>query len=387
MWVEMIAIGWIVLELTNSPFLVSLIGFFRMIPLLITGPFSGVIIDRTGRRHVILCAQLTYFSVAFTMFIIVLAGAAAYWHFALAAFVMGTAWSVDFPARRSLIPDLVGKAKTVDALLGESFSMNTARIIGPFAGGFVVYSAGALGCYLVICAVSLTSLVFLRRLPRGTIPRDAMPSAASPWEQLREGFRYVRGHHVIFAVILITLTMNFLGFPYMTLLPVFARDVLHQDATGLGLIGMASGMGSLLGILLVTRWRRRYSSGVIYSMGSLFFAVMVAFFATSSSFWMSFAFLFLAGIGHACFGIMQSTLVLTSASDEMRSRAMGLIVVAIGMSPLGLLQMGALASRFGAPFAVQVSATCGALGVLLIMALLPRLWRTPSLAKIKKKEL
>ncbi len=387
MWVEMIAVGWIVLELTNSPFLVSLIGFFRMIPLLITGPFSGVIIDRTGRRRVILCAQLTYFSVAFTMFIIVLAGAAAYWHFALAAFVMGTAWSVDFPARRSLIPDLVGKAKTVDALLGESFSMNTARIIGPFAGGFVVYSAGALGCYLVICAVSLTSLVFLRRLPRGTIPRDAMPSAASTWEQLREGFRYVRGHRVIFAVILITLTMNFLGFPYMTLLPVFARDVLHQDATGLGLIGMASGLGSLLGILLITRWRRRYSSGAIYSMGSLFFAVMVAFFATSSSFWMSFAFLFLAGIGHACFSIMQSTLVLTSASDEMRSRAMGLIVVAIGMSPLGLLQMGALASRFGAPFAVQVSATCGALGVLLIMALLPRLWRTPSLAKSKKQEL
>ena len=375
MWMEFLAVGWIALELTDSPFLVALVGFFRMLPLLLTGLFSGVIIDRFGRRRVIVSAQVIHFFVAATMALLFFSEKVAYWHLATAAFIFGSAWSVDFPARRSLIPDLVGKKMIVDAVICEGFSMNIARVLGPFAGGFVLQISGPLGCYLLLCAVSLSSLIFLRRLPSGVIPRDAMPSADSPWKQLREGIHYARRDHIILAVILITMILSYLGFPYMTLLPVFARDILHQDASGLGLIGMAVGLGALPGILIVYRLKREFPEGMIYSFGSLGFALAIAIFSTSTLFSLSFSVLLLAGIGHACFGLMQSTLILSSASDEMRSRAMGLIVLAIGIGPFGQLQIGALASRFGAPFAVQLSASLAALCIIIIMAVLPQIWR------------
>ena len=191
--------------------------------------------------------------------------------------------------------------------------------------------------------------------------------------QLREGFQYARKHHNILAVILVTMTANIFVFPYMTLLPVFARDVLHQDATGLGMIGMAVGLGALPGIGIVYVLKKILTEGRIYCFGTLCFTAAIAFFATSTSFELSFAVLFIAGIGHCCFGLMQSTIILTSASDAMRSRAMGLIVLAIGFAPVGQLLMGAMASKFGAPFAVQCSASVASLCIVIIVLLIPRI--------------
>ncbi len=375
LWMEFLGVGWIALELTDSPFYVGLVGFFRMIPLLLAGLFSGFIIDRIGRRRIVVFAQVLHFSVAVTMALLFFSENAEYWHIATAAFAFGTIWSIDFPARRSLIPDLVGKKMTADAVICEGFAMNAGRLFGPLAAGFVLQIAGALGCYILLCAVSLSSLIFLRRLPSGFIPRDAMPAADSPWKHLRDGLTYARRHRVILAVLLITMVANYLAFPYVALLPVFARDVFHQGPSGLGLIGMAAGLGALPGILIIYRMKKKIPEGVIYSVGTFGFCVALAVFAMSSSFSLSFLVLLIAGIGHACFGLMQTTLILGSASDEMRSRAMGLIVLAIGVGPIGTLQMGALASEFGAPFAVRVSALLGAILIIIIVVLLPQIWR------------
>ena len=176
MWTEHIAIGWVALELTNSPFLVALVGFFRMLPLVLTGVFSGIIIDRFGRRRIIVAAQSVHFLVSLTMAVLFLSEKVAYWHLISAAFLLGAAWSLDFPARRSLIPDLVGKDQTADAILCEGVAMNSARVLGPITAGSLLYLSGPTGCFLLLCAVSLSSLFFLRRLPSGVIPRDAMPS-------------------------------------------------------------------------------------------------------------------------------------------------------------------------------------------------------------------
>ena len=379
LWMDFLAVGWIALELTNSPFLVALVKFFRMIPLVLIGIFSGVIIDRFGRRRLVMAAQSAHCGVAFAMALLFWTGQAAYWHLAAAAFIMGSAWSIDFPARRSLVPDLVGKERTSDAIICEGIAMNGARVVGPLAGGLIIQYSGPFGCFLLLGSISLLSLFFLRRLPKGVIPRDAMPSADSPWKQIIEVFNYARRHEVILAILLITMTMNVLGFPFMTLLPVFARDVLDMEAAGLGLIGMASGLGALPGILIVYRLKATVPGGMIYAAGTFGFALAIVFFAVSTSFPVSFAMLFIGGIGHSCFGVMQSSLMLTVASDEMRSRAMGLVVLAIGVSPLGQLLIGTLASEFGAPFAVQLSASLAALSLILIVLLLPQIWRAGDL--------
>jgi predicted MFS family arabinose efflux permease len=205
-----------------------------------------------------------------------------------------------------------------------------------------------------------------------------MPPAGSPFIQLREGFRYARSHHVILAVFLITVVVNLFLISYMTMLPVIARDVLLLDASGLGFIGMAVGMGALPGIVIVHKVKRFISDGLIYTVGTLGFSLAIVLFATSLSFPLSFCALLLGGVGHSCFGLMQSTLILTSATDAMRSRVMGLIVVAIGIGPIGQLLVGVLASRFGAPFAVQMSASLATLAIIFVMVLLPQIWRSDS---------
>lgn len=374
-WVDFLVIGWIALELTDSPFLVSVVSFFRMIPLLLTGLFAGIIIDRFGRRRIIVTAQLLHASIAAMMALLFFLELVVYWHLAASAFAFGILWSIDFPARRVLIPDLVGKEMTADAVMCEGVAVNGARLIGPLAAGFVLHMAGPLGCYLVLFSVSLISFTFLRLLPSGDLSCEALPKAYSPWKQLRDGLSYVRRHQVILAVILITMVLNYCCFPYMTLLPVFVRDVLFHGPKELGLIGMATGIGALPGIFLVYQLKKVVSAGMIYSIGSISFSLALVAFAMSTSFSLSFFLLVIVGIGHACFGMMQAILVLNSATDQMRNHAMGLVVLAIGMGPLGKLQMGAIASKFGAPFALQTSALASAVLIILIVALLPRIWR------------
>ena len=375
LWMDFLAIGWIALELTDSPFLVGVVSFSRTIPLLLTGLFAGIIIDRFGRRRIVLTAQILHAAVAASMALLFFLDVAVYWHLVVSAFAFGTLWSIDFPARRSLIPDLVGKESTADAVMCEGVALNGGRVIGPLAAGYVLHLAGPLGCYVLLTTVSLVSFTFLRLLPSGDLPRESLPKAESPWKQLREGLSYVRRHQVILAVILITMVLNYFCFPYLALLPVFVRDVLFEEARELGFIGMATGIGALPGIFLIYRLKRVVSGGMIYSVGSLVFSLGLIAFAMSTSFSLSFFLLILVGVGHACFGLMQSILILNSATDQMRSRAMGLIVLAIGMSPLGKLQVGALASKFGAPFAVQTSALAAAVLIIVIVALLPGIWR------------
>jgi predicted MFS family arabinose efflux permease len=278
---------------------------------------------------------------------------------------------MDWTARRSLIPDLVGKARTMDAMLLEGVTQNITRIVGPFSSGALIDAVGARGCYAVLTCISAAALLMLFRLSREGTGRSSEPEPGNPWARMVEGFSYVRRNRAILGTFLITLAMNFWVFPYMGLLPVFARDILGQGPTGLGLLGAATGVGSFLGLLVVNLLRNRYPITRIYYVGSFMMACAVVAFAQSTTFSLSFCLLLLSGIGQACFGILQSSIVLLSASDSMRSRAMGAIVLGIGGGPPGRLQIGALAETYGAPFAVVATSGVAAIAVLTVVAALP----------------
>ena len=370
MFMEMIVVGWVVLELTNSAWDVALIGFYRSAPLMFMGFLSGPIADRFGRRRVILVSQSTNFVASLSVTLLLWTGYLNFWHLAVLGAILGATWSVDWTARRAMIPDLVGRSRTMDAMLLEGVTQNITRIAGPFASGALIAAVGAAGCYTILAAVSGLSLLFLLRLSKPatvTGPKEQ----GSPLQKMAAGLRYVRGHPAILGVFLITISMNFLAFPYMALLPVFARDVLGQGPVGLGLLGAASGIGSFAGLLLVNRIRHRIRLTWIYSVGSALMACSLVAFALSTAFPLSLGLLLLSGIGQACFGILQSSIVLLSSSDEMRSRAMGAIVLGIGAGPPGRLIVGGLAEGFGAPFAVLLTSAAAALTVLLVLLALP----------------
>ena len=360
MWMEMIVIGWLVLDMTDSPWQVAVVGFYRSIPLLIWGFFSGPVIDRIGRRRIMLISQSINFSTSAVIASLLWTNQLDFWHLCGAGFLMGTAWSFDWPARRSYLPDLVGKNRTVDAMLLENFTSTISRIAGPYLGGRLIYDLGPAGCYVVLASLSGLALIALTRLSR--LPPKTIAIEGNPFKAMIEGMRYVRGNQPIFGSFLITVFMNYLTFSYMTLLPVFARDILGQGPVGLGYLGMGNGVGALLGMLAVNALRGKIPNGLIFGVGAVIQSTALLAFSQSTHFGLSLAFLLCAGVGQAAFSVMQSAIVLTNASDEMRSRAMGSIVLGIGAGPPGRLQIGALAESFGAPFALgSHTAVCAVL--------------------------
>ena len=374
-YMEMLVLGWLVLELTNSPALVGLVAFCRAIPVLFVGGFGGMLADRIGRRPLIIAAQSVTVAMYAAVALLLATGLAALWQLVVIALVLGCAWAMDWPTRRALIPDLVGRARTLDALLLESLGMGIARTLGPFAAGFVLNAYDALGCFLVLSGLSAISLLLLRALSRQTIPHTSSPSSASPLAQIRDSVRYVQQNQPILAVTLITMIMNMLAFPYMNFLPVFARDILHQDPVGLGYLGAAVGVGSFCGLYLVGRVRHLAGPGQVFLVGTLALNLALLAFAYSTDFLVSWAMLLVVGLGHACFGILQSSIVLLAAADERRGQAMGAIAVAIGTGPFGRLLTGVLAQSFGAPVAVGGEAAMSFLLVAAVGAALPGLRR------------
>ena len=376
-FMEGTVLGWLVLDLTDSPWMVAIVGFCRSAPFPVMGFLNGPLIDRFGRRRMMLTAQTTNLLTYLTISALLWSGYLALWHLMLSAMVLGICWALDWPARRALMPDLVGKERTVDAMLLENMAQNVARIAGPALAGWLIAAYGPRGCFSVMALLSLLTLLLLHTLSRQPIPRINMRPQLSPWTIIGETLRYARHSQAILGVLLITAVMNIFVFPYMTLLSVFARDVLLQGPVGLGILGTGSGIGAFLGLYLINQLRQRVSPGWIFIVGTCFMCLMLTAFALSTVFALSWSLLFLMGIGQACFGSMQSSIMILSSSDEMRSRAMGTLVLAISADPIGKLQTGFLADQVGVQSAVAAQATMGLFVIGAIAALLPGL-RNPT---------
>ena len=209
----MIVIGWLVLELTDSPWQVALVLFYGSVPRLIWGLASGAVIDRVGRRRIILISQTVNLVGSATIAALLWTEQLAFWHLCVVTFIVGTAWAFDWPARRSYLPDLVGKSRTVDAMLLENFAQIFSRILGPFSGGALIDALGPKGCYTVLVGLSLTALVILTRLSAAPRPTNLRPVRYAI-RDIVDGFRYVRRTEAIFGAFIITVIMNNLSFHY-----------------------------------------------------------------------------------------------------------------------------------------------------------------------------
>jgi MFS family permease len=374
-YMELVVLGWLVFDLSSSARTVSLVSFCRTLPLLLVSLFSGPLIDYVGRRRALIAAQSVNLGGYLALALLLWSGQAAPWNIAIVAFCLGTAWAIDWPTRRSLVPDLLGKERMVDGLLLESFLTGFARIIAPAMAGALIARFGALGCYLTMAALSSCALGIIAPLLSGGAPPGARPFTLAVLPVVREGMRYVRSSQPILAVMLITLVMNLWIFPYVSLLPAFAHDVLHQGPVALGFLSTGTGIGAFLGLIAIQLLRRRVSVGLLFVLGTGWLCLSLAAFALSRAYPLSWVLLLCAGMGMGSFGTLQSTIVLLATSDTMRSRVMGILVLAIGGDPLGQLQIGTLAERFGVQATLAAQGAAAALALVLITTLLPGVLR------------
>ncbi|MEM7128912.1 MAG: MFS transporter [Chloroflexota bacterium] len=368
-WMELIVNGWLALEMTDSPWMVALIGFFRSVPTLFVGVFAGPIIDRFGRRAFSLFAQTVALVVTCVVVVLLWLDWLGYWQLAGASLLIGSVWGVDWASRRSLIPDLVGKELSVEAMLLENFVQNLSSIVGPLLSGTFLALFGGMGGYTLIALVSGLALAALLGLSKQPIPKSAMPDGSPPLQRIAAGLQYIRLNQLLIGVMAVTCIMNFLPFPYDSMLPVFARDVLNQGPLGLGILGAASGVGAGIGLFVVNRIRHLFGIQWIFALGSAFFCLALLFFSLSTNFYLSLVLLAVAGVGRVCFAVMQTSIILLTASDEMRSRVMGSLTLFIGAGPFGRLQIGALAENLGASLAVGMQS-----GVAIILICLMLVW-------------
>jgi MFS family permease len=372
-WMEIVVTGWLVFELTRSALAVALVGLCRSLALPALGLLSGVIADRTDRLRLMRLMQVVNVVTSLSVTLAVLTGRVAIWQLILASLVMGLSWAVDWPSRRSFTADLVGRAQVLQAMVLDNASMNASKIIGPIIAGWLIERAGPGAAYATITLSFLWGLAALL-----WVRPPARPSAApmgSMLATLVEGLRHVLRLAPVRGVLLITIIMNMLAFPYIQLLPVVARETLAVGPMELGWLAAADGIGAAIGLPIAVRLRRARWQGWAFVLGSLLMCLCLAGFSMSRWFALSLALLVVGGIGHTAFGTMQSTIILSATPDVMRGRAMGALTLAIGSAPLGAAEIGLLAQQWGAPLAVGFNGLVGALLVALVGLATPSLFR------------
>lgn len=371
-WMQVPLLAWMILELTDSPWLVSLVGFFSMLPTLLLGLVGGILVDRVDRRRLMTVTQGIAVLASCALAFLMLTDTVRVWHAYATMLITGACWALSFPARRAAIFDLVGPTGVTNAIALDAIGMNGSRMVGPGVAGLLIGLTGVAGGSVAVAMCYALSYVFLLPFPAG-LGQSRVTTRQPVLRNLAEGITYVRSNPVILATVLITLIINLLMFPYVPLVTVVARDVLHVGPTLIGTLQAAEGLGSSVGASFIALAVGLRYHGRVYVGGSLL--SLLALFAFSVSQWyiVSFPVLFLLGLGMAGFATMQSTLVLILAKDDMRGRALGVISLAIGAGPVGSLLIGAVADNVSPVFAIRIFALTGIIVLSIAVLILPRI--------------
>ena len=371
-WMQMTLLAWFVLEATDSPWRVALVGFFGAAPLLALGTLGGALADRTDRLLVIRATQAANLLATVAMSVVLFAGAAQFWHAYLVIAVAGAGWAIDTPSRRSAIHDLLGRSGVTNGFALDSVGMSLSQMIGPALGGGLIALVGVRGGFVVVAALYLVTLALLLRI---RLPSAVLSGRASVGRDVVEGVRYVAGHQALLAAVMVTIVMNLLLYPYMNMVPVIARDVLGVGPGPMGVLQALPGLSAVVGAFFVASLAYIRYHGRFYIGGALLALSGLLAFSFSRSYGASAAALLVLGLGTAGFSSMQATLVMLLAREDMRGKTLGIISLAIGTGPLGALLVGGMANSWDAPLALRVDAAAGIVCLGVIAALLPALLR------------
>ena len=364
-WMDVVVMGLLVLELTDSAFQVALLFVFRWVPMLAFALISGMVADRANRWAIMMVSRMVAVAITGAILVLVLTGAVEPWHVFIASFFLGWLFVLEFPSRRSLIYDLVGNDRIVSAMSLETINMTLGRFMGPFLAGLLIELTDFSGTYIVLMLVYIVAFVLILVM-KGRGPVRA-PSPYAFWNTVSRGFKYSVNNSVIRSVLVITLIMNAMAFSVESLFPVVAKNHLGVGAGLTGILISAQAIGSLAAASVIASLAVVRYHGRIFALGLVLQLISLLFFALSPWYPVSFLMLMLAGLGAAGYSTMQSTIILISSEPEMRGTALGMLGQCIGVAAVGGLAVGVVANYFSAQAAVAMSVSLGLL--LLIPAL------------------
>lgn len=373
-WLELLASGLFTYEVTGSALAVTAVVAARQLPQLLFGAFAGAISEAVNRKLIAMLALMVPATVATVLATLATTGHLALWHVALGNLVSGVMWATEMSTRRRMVGEVAGPHRIVHAIALDSATSAGTRMIGPLLGGLAFEWLHMKGAYTVTALVQFGGAFVLAGLVHPQVTRR-LALARIPAE-IAEGLAYARTRPTIMLVFAITIVTNAFAFAYSGLVAPLGLGEFHVSPTLVGLLAAAEPMGCLMaGALMAAGILRLDSHGdrrLAFAGGSALFLVTLIGMALSPSYWLAIALLVIGGFGTAGFSNMQTTLMLTEAPAEMRSRLMGIVTVCIGTGPLGVVAVGALSDHLGPRGAVLAMASVGLVTTVVLAARLRR---------------
>lgn len=368
---ESAVLGWFVLSLTDSPFLVGSIAAARM-ALNFLALFAGAIADRLPRNVLLVSVEFVMGSMGILMLALILTDLLEVWHIFAITLFMGVVRLFQMPVAQSLVADTLPRERVNNGAAFNTVAMNIAMLCGPVIGGLLYKAFGPQGAYMAIASLYLASGMVAVGI---RIDRSERSAPTEPvLRTVINGLRYAAGNQVIWAVLTAAVIINLSGWTVHTsLAPIFARDVLGTDSAGLGLLLFAFGFGALSGSLGMAMAPNLRNVGRLVFVAIIAWHTMVLAFSLSTSFYLSMGLFALVGVAFASTQVLILTLLLRTTQQEFRGRIMGLRSFAILAYSFGSMTAGAIAGVWGAPAAAQAVGLTGITLVLILAVLAPKL--------------
>ena len=351
-WMQAVAQGWLVLQLTNSPFWLGLDAFMATAPGFVLTLLGGVFADRIDRRRLLLYTQVVAGLAAIGLAVLVATAVVNRWMVLGFSFVTGCCMALASPSYLALTYDLVGREDLANAIALNSTQFQLSRVVGPTLAGVAFRVFGLAGCFFAngLSFIAVVVALWKVRMERKTsnLRSHAMKERGALWRDLVEGLRYVRNRPRVSSLLLLAAVNSLFGAPYFTLVPVYARDIFHLGETGLALMMGTAGGGAFLGALLVAYLGDFRRKGWFVLGGATMFGLCIMGFALSAQLRLSLVFLFGLGFALVVSIAITNTLLQKLVTDQMRGRVMSMFILSfMGTMPIGNIVAGTASNHFG----------------------------------------
>lgn len=374
-WVQYVGQGWLVLKLTDSPFYLGLVGAVGSLPILFFTLFGGVVADRVQKRAILISTQTLSMIFALILAILTSMEVVRVWHIIILAMLSGMVAAFDIPARQSFQIEMVGKEDLLNAIALNSAAFNGARIIGPATAGLLIGYLGLSTCFYINAISFFPVIVGLLRMNFPGYKRDV--SSGGFKEKILEGLIFIKGEPKVYTIITLVAIISLLGIPYITLMPVFARDILKIGPTGLGMLMSSAGLGAFIGAISLAIRPNIERKGMLVASAGILFSLSLIIFSVSRTLWLSLSILFIGGWGMISLMAMVNSLLQLSVSDDLRGRVMSAFsLVFLGFTPIGNLIIGWMAQGLGTPLAVTLG------GMLCLLTIVLLYFRRPEMLRL-----
>jgi len=345
-WIQSVAQSWLVFHLTDSAFLLGLVGFLGALPIFLLSLFGGVLADRVNKRDILLFTQNAFMVLAFILAILTQLKVITPIQIMVIAFLNGLVMAFDGPARQSMVAELVGKQHILNAIALNSAAFNSARIIGPALAGILIAGIGMSGCFYVNGISFIGVIVALLFIKNHTAPK--CQTQGHILKDLAEGLKFIRREKIILVLILMVGITSLFGISYVILMPVFAEHVLNAGVRGLAMLMSSAGIGALAAALLLARMTNFKHKGKLIIFSSMVFSVGLVLLSLTKSYIFSIITLMIIGWSSVTAISLINNSLQILVPDNFRGRIMSAFMFTFaGVMPFGNLFAGSLAQLIG----------------------------------------